>query len=175
MALPTPVRHPPVVPDGLASGGKYTKAEASEGVFTPAQLGTSVSQEGRRQATKMARGELAMQPIARTGRDILGANLPDSGTATRNVAANMALGLAGGTGFEMPLEGALLGGALSSVYTPLGQQAMRSAIVPFTGDTMRSPAVAGLLAQSDMIPSAQASDLMMITIRPEGSKYLPTD
>ena len=150
-----------------------TKAEASEGVFTPAQLGTSVSQEGRRQATKMARGELAMQPIARTGRDILGANLPDSGTATRNVAANMALGLAGGTGFGMPLEGALLGGALSSVYTPLGQQAMRSAIVPFTGATMRSPAVAGLLAQSDMIPSAQASD--MITIRPEGSQYLLTD
>lgn len=153
-----------------------TKAEATEGVFSPAQLGTAVTQEGRRQATRMARGELAMQPIARTGRQILGKDLPDSGTATRNVAANMALGLAGGTVSGMPLEGALLGAGLSSIYTPLGQQAMRNIAIPYGGATMRSPAVAGLLAQSDMIPSAQASDMpQRITVRPEGSQYLLTD
>ena len=154
-----------------------TKAEATEGVFSPAQLGTAVTQEGKRQATRMARGELAMQPIARTGRQILGKDLPDSGTATRNVAANMALGFAGGgIGFGVPLEGALLGAGLSGIYTPLGQRAMRNIAIPYGGATMRSPTVAGLLAQSDMIPSAQASDMpLRITIRPEGSQYLLTD
>jgi hypothetical protein len=53
---------------------------------------------------------------------------------------------------------------------------LKNLALPAARGTMRSPAVAGLLAQSDMIPSAQAGGMPpRITVRPEGSQYLLTD
>ena len=168
------------------------KAEETEGVFSPAQLQSAIRSNAKDQPRRLASGQIDLQETARIGRDVLGAKLPDSGTATRGIVSNMILGLGGGTPFAMPIEGAIAGGLLSALYTPLGQQAMK-AVVPRTGNVMRSPAVAGLLAnEMPMVSEAQAEpmdrDALMqgllqdntntiprFVVRPEGSAYLPTD
>jgi hypothetical protein len=151
------------------------KAEKTEGVFSPAQLQSAIVQSAKQQPTRIASGKIDMQEIGRIGRDVLGANLPDSGTATRGIVSNMILGAAGGTPFAMPIKGAIAGGLLSGLYTPLGQQAMK-AVVPRTGNVMRSPAVAGLLAnEMPMVSEAQAEEIPRFVVRPQGSAYLPTD
>lgn len=135
-------------------------AEATEGVFSPAQLQRAIMREGRREGTKLARGEAAMQQFGRAGRDVLGPKLPDSGTATRGIASTALLsGLTGGQ-FGFPLTSAIGGALGASLYTPLGQAALRKGLPP-AGVAMRSPAAGGLLSQQvpSPISSAQASSL----------------
>ena len=135
-------------------------AEATEGVFSPAQLQRAITREGRREGTKLARGEAAMQQFSRAGRDVLGPKLPDSGTATRGIASTALLsGLTGGQ-FGFPLTSAIGGALGASLYTPLGQAALRKGLPP-AGVAMRSPAAGGLLSQQvpSPISSAQAGSL----------------
>jgi len=68
---------------------------AQEGVFSPAQLlsATRALDESMRKG-RFARGGAVMQDIAEQGKSVLGANLPDSGTAYRGIAGAGALGAA---------------------------------------------------------------------------------
>jgi len=136
------------------------KAEKEEGVFTPAQLSTSIAQEAKRQQSKLALGQVPLQDLARAGRATLPSVLPDSGTATRGIVANALMSGAGGATFGMPLESALIGGGLSALYTRPAQAFLRGGnnirgVVPAASRVMRQPATAGLLAQE--IPSLTSS------------------
>ena len=121
-------------------------AEASEGVFSPAQLQRAILRENRREGTKLARGEAAMQPFAREARDVLGPKLPDSGTATRGIASTALASMLAGGQLGFPISSAIAGGLGASLYTPLGQAVLRRAL-PAAGAAMRSPAAGGLLSQ----------------------------
>lgn len=120
-------------------------AKGEEAVFTPAQLRQQIRAQGRRTPAAMARGELPMQRLAETGQNILGARLPDSGTATRGLISLGALG-GGGAAVGLPLEAMALGAGMSSLYTTPAQAFLRRAI-PLAGRGLRTPAAAGLLAQ----------------------------
>lgn len=66
---------------------------AQEGVFSPAQLlsATRALDESMRKG-RFARGGAVMQDIAEQGKSVLGANLPDSGTAYRGITGASLLG-----------------------------------------------------------------------------------
>ena len=158
-------------------------AREDESLFSPAKALQAVRAEERKLGavgeSRLAAGEGRMQEAIESAKDVIGSRMPDSGTAGRLgglALLGSGVGLATGTGYMSPEQAIALGGAGllgRGVYSPLGQKAMKNIAMPLARATMRSPAVAGLLAQSNMIPSAQASD--MITIRPEGSQYLLTD
>lgn len=70
-----------------------TASQATEGVFSPTQLGVAVgSQSGRRAS---ARGDAQMQELVGPARGILNSRIGDSGTATRGAVTALASGTAG--------------------------------------------------------------------------------
>jgi len=142
------------------------KAEADEGVFTPAQLSSSIAQEAKRQQSNLALGQVPLQDLARAGRATLPAKLPDSGTATRGIIANAILSGAGGATVGLPYESALIGGGLSALYTTPAQNLLRRA-VPAGGAMLRTPAAAGLLGEE-----VAKRDIPYLTIRPSDRNLL---
>lgn len=151
-------------------------AQAEEGGFTPARLMQAVKAEERREGVRglgrLAAGEARMQgPIERAKR-VIGAELPDSGTAERlgsmavPILATTGVGALGGMATGATDLGAVLGagaglGALMGgrfAYTPAGQGLMRGVMIPAYSGTLRSPATAGLLAQ----PTAPAAQSMLL-------------
>ncbi len=106
--------------------GASAKPGVDPGVFTPAQLQSSVRQLDRSLRKRAySRGDALMQDYADAGRNVLGARLPDSGTPYRTLAALLA-----GTGGGMALEpttavtAGLAGLGTAGMYTKAGQAAM---------------------------------------------------
>lgn len=94
---------------------------AQEGVFSPSQLlsATKALDESMRKG-KFARGTAVMQDIAEQGKSVLGANLPDSGTAYRQATG---LGVLGAAYAEPTTLLAPL--AVGAAYTKPAQDALR--------------------------------------------------
>lgn len=148
-------------------------AQADEAVITPARALQAVKAEERRGGAtglgRLAAGEARMQRPIEIAKRAIGAELPDSGTAER--LGSMALPLFATTGVgalggmatgstELGTVGGLAAGltglmAGRGAYTPLGQAALKRVAIPAYSGVVRSPATAGLLAQSpsDMMQS----------------------
>lgn len=94
------------------------RAGAAEGVFSPAQLRTtSKVLDPTRKKSQFARGTALLQPEAELGSRVLGATVPDSGTALRSMTG---LGILGGSYALHP--GIAVAEAASMLpYTALGQ------------------------------------------------------
>mgnify|MGYP003136202810 CR=1 FL=1 len=152
-------------------------AKADEGIFTPAKLRQEIRAGGRRTPAAMARGELPMQQLAEAGQDVLGARLPESGSAVRGMVGVGALGGAG-AGVGMPLEAMALGGAAGGLYTRPAQAFLRESI-PATARALRTPAAAGLLAQELPSPISPAEagtvPVQEVYTTPSGLRYAITE
>jgi len=87
-----------------------------DGVFTPSQFMAAVrTSDSSIRKSKFARGEAAMQDVARAGKTVLSQKYPDSGTVGRSIPAALLMGgLA--TKDIVTTGGALTAGALA--YTP---------------------------------------------------------
>lgn len=95
---------------------------APTGVFTPAQLGNAVrGMDGSLRKVSVAQGDALMQDLSTAGREVLGNNLPDSGTAERGLVG---LGAAGF--FEPTLALGMLGAR--GAYTSPAQEALAAAL-----------------------------------------------
>ena len=87
---------------------------AQEGVFTPAQLKSAVRQlDPTMRKGAFARGQAPMQDIAEMGQEVIGRELPTSGTAERIMAGSALLG---GAYMEPTMAATALAPALA--YTP---------------------------------------------------------
>ena len=140
-------------------------AGAPESAFTPAQAMRAVRAEERKLGAtgmgRLERGEARLQRPIEAAQQVIGSAVPDSGTAGRLMAGGMLMGGGGalaGAPVGMSPEGALgmlgLGMLGRGMYTPLGQAALRRAIIPGISGTLRSPATAGLLGEQ-IAPSVQ--------------------
>lgn len=69
-------------------------AQATDGVFSPTQLGMAVARGGGRR--QLARGDALMQDLATAGRDIIPSRIGDSGTATRGAITGGVAAMASG-------------------------------------------------------------------------------
>lgn len=126
--------------------GAAGRIGGEEGVFSPAQLLSSVRQlDPSLRKSSFAKGGALMQDYAEAGKTVLGNKLPDSGTATRSLAAL----LAGASGGSMLSPGAALGLAaggagIGGLYSPAG----RAALAYLLGNKPAGPplAASGLLA-----------------------------
>lgn len=136
-------------------------AIGTEGVFSPAQLQRAIARENKRQKTKLARGEAEMQPLAAAARDVIGRELPETGSAPRGMVGALAYGAAAGAPFGIDpltmLGGAALGGTIGAMYTPAGRKIAEKAI-PVLGGAVRTPAVAGLAGQAPAAPAQSAAE-----------------
>jgi len=142
---------------------------ADEGEFSPAQMLRSIQAEERKRGAeglgRLAAGRGTMQPTAEVAKDILGAKLGDSGTSSREQMGRLARSVigagglgAGGTGIlagmiEPMTAAKTIGGGLigAGLYTPSGQKILRGAI-PAVSTGIRTPAIAGLLADYTVSP-----------------------
>ncbi len=140
-------------------------AKADEGIFTPAKLRQEIRAGGRRTPAAMARGELPMQQLAEVGQDVLGAKLPETGSAVRGMLGFGALGGAGAS-VGKPLEAMALGGLASGLYTRPAQAFLRK-LIPVTAGALRTPAAAGLLSGE-----VAKRDIPYLTIRPSDRNLL---
>lgn len=123
---------------------------AQEGVFSPAQLlsATKALDESLRKG-QFARGKATMQPMAEGAKTVMGANLPDSGTAYRGQAG---LGILGAGYLEPTTLLAPL--AIGGAYTKPMQDFMRLLIMERpellrqvgSGISSASPTAAKILA-----------------------------
>lgn len=139
-------------------------AMADESAFTPAQALRAVrAAEKKLGATgegALAAGEGRMQPLMEISKSVLGASLPDSGTAMRSGVLGTVGGLTGigvGTGYVSPEQAAIIaasGFAGRGLYTKPGMLFVGRPSVRLTKAAARSPATAGLLAEQ-AAPGAQ--------------------
>jgi phage-related tail protein len=100
--------------------GAAGSSGAVDGVFTPAQLGQSVRRldtTARKRAT--ATGDALMQDMTTAGREVLGNNVPNSGTADRGL-----MGLLVGGAIDPMLAGGMIAGR--GLYTAPAQRAAAS-------------------------------------------------
>jgi len=154
-------------------------AKQDDSLFTPASALQAVRSEERKLGAvgegRLAAGEGRMQEAIEAAKEVIGTNMPDSGTAGRLAGINafeaMALGGAGlatGAGY-VPIQEAMLalgGGLLGrGAYTRPAQKFIKGAI-PVVGRTISSPAVAGLTANKipegtlgGLLSSAQAEPM----------------
>lgn len=114
--------------DSLRVQGAAAMQGAKEGVFSPANLSSSVKALDKTLRDKaFARGEARMQDLSDAAKSTLGSTVPDSGTAGRGLAVTAGLGLLGGGGemLHIPPSAAIpaaitgLGGI--AAYTRPGQ------------------------------------------------------
>lgn len=132
-------------------------AMADESAFTPAQALSAVRAEEKRLGAAgqgaLAAGEGRMQPLMEISKRVLGATLPDSGTAMRSGVLGVAGGLTGlgvGTGYVSPEQAAIAAaGGLTgrALYTRPGMMLFGRPAVRAGKAIARSPATAGLLAE----------------------------
>ena len=99
---------------------------AKEGVFSPNQFlsATKAFDQSLRKG-RFARGEAVMQETAEQGRNVLGANLPESGTANRLLTGG---GVVGGLGYLEPTS-LLLPLGIGAAYTAPSQAALRGLLM----------------------------------------------
>jgi hypothetical protein len=95
---------------------------APQGIFTPTQLGSAVRGMDRSlRKVDIAQGEGLMQDLATNGRQVLGGNLPNSGTADRAMMA----AVLSGRGSAKDLVGMAVTGGM---YTDVGRKALAAAL-----------------------------------------------
>jgi len=119
------------------AAAQKTQAEA----ITPAKLRDMVYRQSRRSPAVLARGEGRMQELAETGVDVLGAKVPDSGTAGRTLVG---AGLLSGGAYFDPVTTGLVAGGLGAAYTRPAQSLIGGAMEAIRRGG-RSPAAAGIL------------------------------
>lgn len=134
------------------------KANSENGVFTPAQLSSTVrTMDDAVRHRAFARGEALLQPLANASKEVLGNTYPNSGTPARMAVGALEGGGLSGLGFFHP--GAAAGMASTGLaYTPWGQKALGSlftqrqgAVAPIIGDVLRyGPLAAGASARALM-------------------------
>tara|TARA_A100000171_G_scaffold52842_1_gene73563 strand:- start:1938 stop:3518 length:1581 start_codon:yes stop_codon:yes gene_type:complete len=112
--------------------------------FTPNDLLTSIRQSDKPK-TKFRSGTANLQQTSRTAQDVIGNELPDSGTATRSAISNLALtgggGAIGGSAFGIdPFLSGALAGATTLGYTPLGTNLIRNVGTKFVAPLTKYPA-----------------------------------
>lgn len=95
---------------------------APQGVFTPTQLGSAVrGMDNSLRKVNIAQGEGLMQDLATSGREVLGGNLPNSGTTDRALMA----ALMSGRGSIKDVAGLLATGGL---YSDPGRKLLAAAL-----------------------------------------------
>lgn len=116
--------------EGYANFKRVQRAAAGvgseEGVFSPAQLQSAVKAADRsKDKAQFAEGNALMQDLSEPGKTVLGANLPDSGTARRMLTS------VGAGGALAALSPATLAGTLgaSAIYSRPGQNALAALLV----------------------------------------------
>ncbi len=133
---------------------------AKEGVFTPAQLSSSVRSQSRGpRKAEYAKGNALMQDFANSAESGLGNFVPDSGTAGRLM---LGAGLMGGAAYMDPTY-ALPAATLAALYTPAGQATLRTLMAPRTnplllrgGNALEQLAPYGGLGAPALIPAIYA-------------------
>ena len=137
-------------------------AAADDSRISPGRMLQAIRAEERKLGAtglgRLAAGEGRMQRFAETAKDVIGKEVPDSGTAGRflaPLAITSGIGATGGLLFGQAETGTLGGlglglagaGLSRGMYTPLGQEVLKKGIIPAYSGVLRSPATAGLLAQ----------------------------
>lgn len=129
-----------------AAGRQGAFQGGDAGVFSPAQLSSSIRElDPTLRKNAFARGEARMQDLSDAGKSVLGANIPDSGTPGRGMAAMGLMALAGGGGEMLhlppetviPAVAAATGGM--AAYTRPGQATLAALLA-------RRPAIAAPIA-----------------------------
>lgn len=126
--------------------GAAGRIGSEEGVFSPAQLLSSVRQLDRSlRKSQFARGGARMQDYAEAGKSVLGNKVPDSGTPLRSMTTLLGGALLGNaispaTGFG--IAGGALG--LGGMYSPAGQGLLAAFLARKAAGTPLG--IAGLLA-----------------------------
>ncbi len=126
-----------------------TASQATEGVFSPTQLGMAVAQGSGR--TARANEGALMQDLAVAGRSVLPSKVGDSGTATRGAITGL---LAGGAAFvnpvvAIPAIAATIGAyskpaqiALNAIYRSTDRRSAESALGELQRYASQNPALA---------------------------------
>lgn len=136
-----------------------SKVGAKDGIFTPAQLGSSVAAaakvgKGAAGKARVSEGNALMQDLTDAGQNILSSKVPDSGTVGR-LAGGIAVG--GGMAAVEPTTLGLTGLA-SLMYLPGGKQAISALLTKRPqGATKLAELVrkGGNLAAPGLIPAVQ--------------------
>jgi hypothetical protein len=103
-----------------------SKLGAEEGIFSPAQLQNAVrAMDKSKDKARFAEGKALMQDLSESGKTVLGSKVPDSGTPYRTMAAILASGGAGVSGYP----GIAAGLAASPVMYSSGGQKMMAALL----------------------------------------------
>ena len=93
-------------------------AKAPDGIFNPQQFRTAVTKRGYGTTTSnLAKGQAPLQDLADAAKEVLPAQMPNSGTPERGLAAAMGLGGPGAIGMVNPWAGAATGASLLG-YVP---------------------------------------------------------
>ncbi len=101
---------------------------AIDGVFTPAQLASSVRRsDPSLRHSAYARGDAMMQDLTDAGRNVLPSTVPNSGTADRLMLATLASAAASGAGVPLPVAGA--GAAMLAAYSQPGSRLFQMAMM----------------------------------------------
>jgi hypothetical protein len=120
---------------------------AKEGVFTPAQFQSAVrAKDVTKDKRAYSEGEALQQPFAQAGKKILGNTLPDSGTPTQLLIADLLLG--GGGHMLLGPQGIAAGLALPAIYSRPGMTAMQRLL-------MNPPSGARAGARAGVVGTAQ--------------------
>jgi hypothetical protein len=103
-----------------------SKLGAEEGIFSPAQLQNAVrAMDKSKDKARFAEGKALMQDLSESGKTVLGSKVPDSGTPYRTMAAILASGGAGVSGYP----GIAAGLAASPIMYSSGGQKMMAALL----------------------------------------------
>ena len=103
-----------------------SKLGAEEGIFSPAQLQNAVrAMDKSKDKARFAEGKALMQDLSESGKTVLGSKVPDSGTPYRTMAAILASGGAGMSGYP----GIAAGLAATPVMYSSGGQKMMAALL----------------------------------------------
>lgn len=136
--------------------GAAARTGATEGVFTPAQLGGAVRSADRSpRHAGYARGEALMQDLADAGRAVMPSTVPDSGTPFR---AMLGLGGANVAGLLDPTTTVAGLGLLGAYTNPAQRTFQRFALTPrplpleVLGNTIANAPLAGAFAGGLLAP-----------------------
>lgn len=98
-------------------------AQATDGVFSPVQLGVAAKRNSTR--SQSARGGALLQDLSAAGRDIIPSRVGDSGTATRGAVTGLLAGAASGVPVANAVAAPLI--ATSVLYSRPAQAALNAA------------------------------------------------
>lgn len=119
--------------------------KSKTGTFTPSHLITAAkAADNTKNKSIFASGNAKLQKLAEAGDEIVGTNIPDSGTAFRMGTNDLlaAIGIGAGQTVDSPVStGALLtAGGLAAAYNKVGQPIVRNALLGI-GNIMQDSAV----------------------------------